>query len=730
MQQQDRYNANNRLVNYVIKERGGEENVKYHELPTNYGELSPVVKIHILDTIIKQAQSVFGPYGGIYGELKSAEMMGGQQVTEGGYEKSKDGHSFFNSIELGSKYAQTIMKSIQQMTKYVAGYEGDTSRDGTTSLAIVGCNAAKYLLINRLGKEPIPSTIQNAIFDIALFHGTNLIENHKVPIYDKATNKYLENGYETAVRAISTTVDMNRLFVDPFSKMMKEASEKGYDLLNCHLATPNNVDGLAGLELKINAGIRFRATNLDKNTAGGFYGHNSYTFVLDGYISPEHRDIYVYHLKKWLKHICSLRDEQGLLFAPGRFDVPLLIVTRTPDYLESVYKGIMEDGIEVVSNGTKHVIKPKIMLGNNTESCKVYFDDMLEVFAETRIDLNRINRYIRDNKTTSDDINAATAMADHVKVGEVSIASFFPTITAVPNSAPVFTICVPEPNDVYDEGIPDEVEQTAKYVNISKYKFSPANVMLISNYDGQSLSLVPPNDELAARSNAKRDELLKMKESLSDLALEDNSIPERLAFFSSMTIKPIISARSKDEYYQMFSIYEDALGVFQSIHKHGVMPGGNMFMLKFRDELHKRVMDQLDEIFVNNQNINPDRVKPYKEFAEDVVNAIELAYIRTYELLVGEKYAGEVLEYINANKESVKENILLTYDVVTGNWGTGIVEAARTTADVFASSISMMKDMLQLKRIKLYTQNAEHTQVHIANKELALDVYYQDTNKK
>lgn len=723
------YNEQNKRIVIKAEEQRSAKNGRFEDLPTNYGELHPIVKISILDTIINSATAVFGPYGGIYGELKAANMTGGQEITEGGYEKSKDGHSFFNGLELGSKYAQTIMKSIQQMTKYVAGYEGDTSRDGTTSVAIVGCQAAKQLLINTMDKVQVPSTIQNMIFDIALNEGTKLIEEYKVPVYDKNTLKYLDRGFNRAINAIRTTVDGNMLFIKPFEDLMREAEEKGYDLLNCYLASPNNVDGIAKLELNVNAGIRFRATDLDPKTAGGFYNHQSYTFVLDGYISPEHRDVYVYHLKNWLKHICSLKDQQGLLFEAGRYNVPLIIVTRTPDYLESVYKHISEEGVEVTCNGRKHVIKPKFMIGNNTESFKVYFDDMLDVFSETRIDLNKMNRYIRATKKTSDAIDETLGMAKPVKQDEVNLTSLFPRISADANGTR-FTISVPYSDDEYDEGIPDGVEQKAKFDKLNTYEFTPANIMLISNYDGQSLSLVPPNDVLGERANAKRESLLKMKSSMSDLAITDNSLDERLAFFSSMTIKPIIHARSKDEYYQMFSIYEDALGVFQSIHKHGVMPGGNTFMIKFGRLFKENTMNRLRDLIINHSVVAKDKSDRYMEFATDVVESLLQAYSFTYYLLVGDAEIDKVeTELINRAEDEKSSDILTTYNIVTGYWDDSVVEASRTTADVFASAITMMKDMLQLKRVKLFTENGEHTQVNLANKELTLSKMYEKYSK-
>ena len=687
----------------------------YDLIPTNYGNLHPLVKINILDTIINEASAVFGPYGGIYGELKGADMMGGQEITEGGYEKSKDGHSFFNSLELGSKYAQTIMKSIQQMTKYVAGYSGDTSRDGTTSVAIVGCNAAKFLLAERMNKREIPSMIQNAIFDIVTSAGLELINKYKVPVYDSETCKYLDHGYERAYNAIKTTVDGNSLFTVPFGDLMKRSVEEGYDLLNCYLSTPNNIDGIANLELKTNAGIRFRAANLDTKQGGGFYNHNSFTFMLDGYISSEHRDCYVYYLQEWLKQLCSARDKEGLLFAPGRFDAPLLIVTRTPEYLENVYKRIGVEGVKVQDGrGAVVTIKPKFMLGNNTDSFKTYYDDMLTVFSECKVDLNLMNRYIRDNKVTSDEIDPSIGQAKHVGQKEVDLSKLFPTIQ--PGNQ--FGIAIPTTDESWDPDMPGE--QEAKFKTCNWVTFPSRAVQIVSNYDGQSLSLVPPTPEHVARANAKREELLELKKSLSDLSLEEHMIPERLAFFSSMTIKPFITARSKDEYTQMFSIYEDALGVFQSVHKHGVMPGGNIFLLKFEEEF-RAICDEMLEPVYKATNVE-EKKELYKEFAQDVFSSVMNAYASSYELLTRDEFKS----VYNTIREH-KEDILETYNLISGEWDTEIVEAARTTADVFASAITMMKDMYQLKRIKLYVQSGEHTQVHLANNELRLAPIYENT---
>lgn len=708
------------IYNLGMKDRKRKE-TNYSYIPTNYGELHPLVKINILDTIINQASAVFGPYGGIYGELKGSDMMGGQEITEGGYEKSKDGHGFFNSLQLGSKYAQTIMKSIQQMTKYVAGYEGDTSRDGTTSVAIVGCNCAKYLLGNVSDLEfEVPSTVQNVMFDLFLYAGTSMIEEYKVPIYDGEKHQYLDNGLERAYNAIKTTVDGNRLFTEPFKQLMEASVKEGYDLLSCHLAAPNNVDAPANLELKVNAGIRFRANNLDTNAGGGFYGHQSYTFILDGYISPEHRDTYVYYLQEWLKHICSMRDKEGLLFAPGRYDAPLIIVTRTPDYLEDVYQRLGREGIEVTTNGTKVVVKPKFMIGNNVDSFQTYFDDMLSVFYESKIDLNLMNRYIRDNKTTSDEIDPELGMARHTGQTEVNLTGLFPRVT----QNHTFVINVPTTDVPFDPAI--KGDQAAKFIVLDPVEFKMANVMLISNYDGQSLSLVPPTEELTARANAKRAELLELKSSLSDLALEDNMIPERLAFFSSCTIKPIISARSKDEYAQMFSLYEDALGVFQSIHKHGVMPGSNTFFLKKHSELQNRFVEQVEYYLSNIKN--QEKRELYEDFAQAIIDSVLQGYQKSLEILTKDDFE-DIITDISIVR-TIRENILLSYDLVTGEWNTNILEASRTTADVFASAVAMMKDMLQIKRIKLQVENGEHRQLVLSNDELNLAPSYKEFENK
>lgn len=705
-------NLNKKIFNVAKHDRKRKE-TNYSDIPTNYGELHPIVKINILDTIINQASAVFGPYGGIYGELKGADMMGGQEITEGGYEKSKDGHGFFNSLQLGSKYAQTIMKSIQQMTKYVAGYEGDTSRDGTTSVAIVGCNVAKSLLAYRLEKPEVPSTVQNVIFDLVQYVGTSLIEKYKVPIYDGENHKYIDDGLERAYNAIKTTVDGNRLFTEPFLKLMQSSVEEGYDLLDCHLASPNQVDAIANLELKVNAGIRFRASNLDTNQGGGFYNHQSYTFILDGYISPEHRDCYVYYLEEWLKHICSARDKEGLIFAPGRYDAPLIIVTRTPDYLEEVYQRLGREGITVTSNGAKHVIRPKFMIGNDNDSFKAYFDDMLSVFHESQINLNLMNRYIRDNKVTSDEIDPELGMVKHVGQKEVDLTRLFPRI-----ADGGFHIMVPYSEESYDPSI--KGDQVAKFVSLEPVQLNGANLMLLSNYDGQSLSLVPPTEELIARANAKRAELLELKKSLADTAMEDNMIPERLAFFSSCTIKPIISARSKDEYSQMFSLYEDALGVFQSVHKHGVMPGGNTFLLKHQDEFHNE-FDKLVEEYLTAVK-NEDKKTLYREFAKNVSSAVISGYIETLKILTRDDY--ETVAKGVSYDEEIQKDTLLSYDIVTGEWNKNVLEASRTTADVFASSVAMMKDMLQLKRIKLHVESGEHRQLVLSNDELNLSPMY------
>lgn len=688
----------------------------YKEPMTNFVSLSPITKITILDTIIDKSTAVFGPYGGLYGEIEADIMVGNDKYKEGNYVKSKDGHNFFKSLSFNSKYAQTIMTAVQQLTKYIAGYEGDTSRDGTTSLSIVGCNVAKELLAARLDKPQIPSTIHNIVFDIVRSAGTSAIEKFSKPVYDPKTVSYIDGGQKMILDAINTTVDSNPIYAEAFSELMKKCSANKYDILNAVPGSPNYRHGSPRIDIDFKAGVKFRGECISKDVAGGFKDRLCPTFVLDGLIKAPNRDVFVYQFKQWVKvFLSSFKTEDGKsqFGRWGTMTPPLFIITKKPDYLMEIYMDMMLKGVQMVySDGSSEVIKPHFMFAIETEMFEVYFNDIRAVFPEMFIDLNLINKYIDANKATKAEMMSSGVRA-HAKPQEVDIKDLFPRW-----DGENMYVAIPYTEIEEDQGLPDSIEQPASYSKLRNIEFPFDMIMFESNWDGQAISLAPTNNEHLSRAKKHREDIQALADSYADTALEENELRQRLEFFSGVTLKPTIYFRGADEGKQMFDLYEDALGVFASVHKFGVMPGANIFMIKADKTIFDKVYNAAKEEF-SKRGIDGSKAELYLDFVVDLWNAVILGYENSIHLL--DPDTNEANEIIKTCKESLDRfDILIGFNIVTGKWTDEIVEAAKTTAEVFAGALSIAKDMLELRTIRVLGSGAEYNDAMENNKEMRL----------
>lgn len=730
---------NKSIKEYAIKHtQEGQTRVKNYELRSNFPELHPLTKIHALDTIINHAKDVCGPFGGIYGDLTAQEMLGGQVMKDGYYVKSKDGYSFLSSLKFGARHAETIKASLAQLGKYIASYEGETSRDGTTSVAVVGCAAAKNLLARRLDKPEIPSTMMNIVFDTIMEAGSTLIENNKVLVYKDG--KYEMNGKEFCLNTIKTTVDNNGIFVEAFRKLMDEAEDK-YDLNSAFKSSVSRRNGVPNLELNIIPGIKFRAQALSEKYAGGFIKHRTLTFILDGYISRHQINTFKFGLANWLKTICGIKGADGFSIFDSassvKLDPPLFIVTRTPDYFQRYCEEVMQEGIEVQSGNRLIKVFPRFMLGSNTEDQEIHFADMADVFSDITIDLNAINQYIMAKRVTpmEPDPNAG-GLTKQTTQREVDISMCFPKLV----SGDTFEVQIPYSDLPFDKAMKEN--QEAKFDKLRPNHFEIDASRIEVSYDGVAMYLTPNTDSQLTRVKQKRDELIALRDSYDDNAIETNVLKDRLAFFSGLSMKPIIYCRGEDEYQQMFSIYEDALGVFESIHAHGIMPGSNSFILKVAKEFALSSNVNVGNTLMS-MGIEKDSqlFTRYMEFTNDVIMSVLDAYKFMINILAKDD-ADEVLtKYINSYvnyclTDMVKMDdepclpLLTTYDVVTGLWSNRILEAARTTADVFAGAVTMAKDMLMMKRIRIVPESPDYQIISKSNQELPLHTLYDNVKVK
>ena len=143
------------------------------------------------------------------------------------------------------------------------------------------------------------------------------------------------------------------------------------------------------------------------------------------------------------------------------------------------------------------------------------------------------------------------------------------------------------------------------------------------------------------------------------------------------------------------SLYEDVLGVFQSGHNYGVMPGANTFFLKKRHEFLEFLDKVLEGQFVE---CSEDYKKRYCEITREMAKSIITAYEEMYTYIDRYDWAENIYEYPRSHRD-----LLDVFNVNDGEWRRNILEAARTTRDVFFGALTIAFDMMRLKRIRVNT---------------------------
>lgn len=693
-------------------------------LNSNFVTLSDAVKIYTMDTITDMAKDVFGPYGGLYGELEYSSIVGAApNIENANYLKSKDGANFFKKIAFRSHYSIVILKAIQQLTKYIAGYDAETSRDGTTSLAMLSSIMAKNLIIegnHKFNYRKIPSQILKEMEEVIKYVGTKLVDDYKIPIYDGS--KYLQvgsvNGKDLLINTLKTTTE-NHPCVNEFIKVMDLAIENNYDITSIHKAAPEKKYGIPGIKLNVISGCKLPVRHLTSDLSGAFNNLTTGLFVLDGYIRPEHRDIYVHYFKLWIQQLCNTRMHDGsLLFDGGEYGLhdPIILVTRTPDYLINVYKDIHLKGIDInIQHNGKlltRTVRPKIMLALNTEDREVYYNDVMSVF-NNKIDITKIDRAIGVLRKSEAGYTANGGMKS-VGINEINLMSFFPKIEAIKyDEEETFVSMWKEP--VFNEEL--DKEHVDKYARdkesfTGEYQTKECFIKdfkVITGFDGKSFYITPTHQDLTNRIKAYREVLLTNQKEYSSLAATDDNIEKRLAMFSGVSLEAEISVRADDEWYELYGIYEDALGVFESGHAFGVMPGANTFFLKKSTEFIHNIIEQARRQFVGCNQVKKDE---YSTILTYIAKCIITSYLECYSYIVrdGELVKLHRTEYIDRMFNDV-------YDVNIADFDQTIFEAARTTRDVFHGAVTVAFDMLRLKRIKV-NSIAEWEEVNNLNKTL------------
>ena len=713
-------------TNYTSKIEKYIEHIDYigpepKTLISNMQTFSDVAKVLALDTVIDHAKDVFGPTGGYVGRILGINPNNPEDTEGKRFVKSKDGHKFFSNFYIQERWGDSVLMNIRGLTEYISEYTDGTSRDGTTSLAMVAASISKFILMNKVmnstphgvgrkyteitnysNKFNIPSTIINILIDVLSEEGSKLIDAHKVLTYDEDTKTYKENGFDNSLSCIKTTVDSDPQIYLAFERLMKRCEEDKLDIKNAFITFTDKKDGAPYVDFELIAGAKFKAGSIDASIAHGIKSAQTATFILDGFISEVNAERFGRTFRYFVENLCKIRGPKGMLFDPnGKNPLapPVFIVTRTPEHLTKIYKDMSIKGITILDSITNNrfTIKPIFLLAPNEEHNEAKFKDICECFKESVINLNAIELHInssRDIEKFDISTHKWKKIDDHE---DIDISAYFPTI-GVSYAYNTFEVD-PEPvhyeleTGSYDVWKPRHVERIETQIDAIFYNLT---------FDGTNVFMKALYEEVDNRTKARRAELQSLLDEYGPEAADDTVLQDRIDMFSGLTIRPVLYSRSESEYENIAALFDDALGVFQSVHTHGVLPGANVFMIKYADEfienVHNRMVEQV-------QTFAEDKQKLYLSFTDEITHDIIDAYIYTYSFIVGNDEIDDKV----AKLQEAKDDILLNYDAVTGRWVTSVIEAARTTADVFLGSMSIVKDMLLLRRLQVGTQNDYYT---------------------
>ena len=713
-------------TNYASKITNYLNHIKYvgpepKGLTSNMQTFSDAAKILALDTVIDHAKDVFGPTGGYVGRILGINPNNPEDTKGKRFVKSKDGHKFFSNFYIQERWGDSVLMDIRGLTEYITEYTAGTSRDGTTSLAMVSAAISKFILMTKVinttpdgigknfadsrtheGSYNIPSTIINILIDVLSEEGSKLIDEHKVLTYDETTKSYKENGFENSLACIKTTVDSDPQIYLAFERLMKQCEKDKLDIKNAFIKFTDERDGSPYVDFELKLGAKFKAGSIDASIAQGIESAQTATFILDGFVSEVNANEYIRELKHFIETLCKIRGPQGLLFDPnGKNPLapPVFIVTRTPEYLVKLYKEMTIKGITIMDSATnaKFTIKPLFLLAPNEDHNEAKFKDICDCYRESVINLNAIELHINSVRDISHFDQSQFKWKKIEKTEDIEIHQFFPTI-GTSYAYNVFEVD-PEPiihefeTGKYTMYKPRPVERIETDINVIFYNIA---------FDGTSVFMKSLCEELDNRTKAKREELQKAMDAYGAEAADDTVLQDRIDMFSGITVVPVIYSRSDSEFENINALFDDALGVFQSVHEHGVMPGANVFMIKFADEFRTNVYNRMVEQVAT---FAEDKQKHYLDFTNKITEDIIDAYSYVYSFIVGKDKVAENIAKLQENKE----NVLYSYDAVTGHWTTSVIEAARTTDDVFLGAMSIVKDMLLLRRLQVGSQNDYYT---------------------
>ena len=734
---------------------------------SNYIDLTDPMKLFSARNILAQAKSVYGPYGGTYIKIFLQQISNATIVN-----KSKDGHVFFNSLGFDERPIENLMGIIREKTLYVSGDEGKTSRDGTTSLALLSTAVSSDMLIDKILEETtnpknidrahmynqVPSRVINAVTTVIDERFRVLVDAKKTDVYDPTRAKYIDivdsngvvqSGLKAAASAISTTVDGNPVLLNPYIKLMQTCEERGIDITACHKAEfPTKiVSDVESFEMGIKTGLKVNASNMDMNKPYSCVDNHAPTFILNGYIGDGISLEYIGpEITRIFSSILGTHDENGgLVYDPANdnsLNSPVIMFNKANDEILKVYKTLSTYvPIPPINNEGKSpgYVSPVFIVLDGNEDAEAAYNQLLALCDPFVIDLNSIRRMVYDVIRNSSVIFESEIVLAHnkkveegkpgeygniIKPAETTLdineeltllkISNHPEIISnirevlrlvfnynVQNGVPTLTV----PKLSYIENGRGSGNEYITTNTITSFGVKNINIwedsLAYVSFTGHQAFIQPRYSDFNIVREQLRAKIVPGLDHLTPGTEDHKSLTKLISMFNSAALTPIFRYKTEDNYTSLYNLYEDAQGILESIHVHGVMPGGNTTLFKVYDELVIDVRSYLTDMFKG--NVSDIAVEIYVNFGMKLLKSIYVGYAEVYGLLMNKSLVEDKEELATSlrhlSKLNTPDTMLEMYNIVMMEYSKKILESTRTTVDVFSAMISYVQDMLIVKKV-------------------------------
>lgn len=718
--------------------------IKYDkDIPqATYVPYSDASKVFALEGILNHASDVFGPYGGIYTELYTNNNNKEVMLV-----KSSDGHRFFNSLDFIETFVENTLCNIREKTLYVSGSKGKTSRDGTTSLALISSALSSDVLVNRLATPElyrVPSFIINATLEAISVEFRKLVDVRKKLVYIPGEG-YVENGFDSVLNAIATTVDRNMLFVNAYKKLMNECIENGIDITESSvLSMPErrtSETGNTDFNLKLDSGLRLAGSSFEQNKVYSLTEERAPVFFLDGFIGDQLNDIFKSKFKKWIADMLVTADENGTpLFSqhnPNGLKPPIFFYNRSTDGIKDVMTE-MEKYVNIkvkLTNGSvvEETIKPKFIFLQSEDLSRESYNDVLDIFEEAVVDFNGMRRHMMDVSRSlmtdmERDIQGNVPYTDQIKKARVLFDKEFTLLHPIEKGTLNTKISTYKYSLDKDANKEDTIEELGfKEININE-------IVATVSFDGSTVYIKSDNPTHDKRIKEKRANIQENLKGYSLHSAEYEAAKGLLGMYNTATITPQFFVKTEDEYGILYDVYQDAQGIFESVHVHGVLSGGNTTMLKVWEDLFNNTMESVTKTYDTTTDLSPINKERYIKFTESILHSVFRAYYRVYKILIKESDE-VVLDRCKLYATEYKDDPTVSFDIGLGTFNHKVLESTRTTVDTFQASLDILYDMLNIKRVRIQKESEAiaMTTDFVDGKEIKVSrdmvVYYNDLLK-